>query len=165
MAPWATLLGAFVELETTTGPELTRALDVAQTTLSETEGERGSLVRLTRGLLEDAVRKRSALPKRVRMAANGESFSRASGGVVRLRGQVLLKSLLVALAQAHARSGSVSIPELFAVGWPGEKASPVSVEERVRAAIKRLRRAGLEDLLEAHEGGFRFAPGTEIELE
>jgi len=75
----------------------------------------------------------------------------------------LVKTVLMALVSAHAKGEGMSITDLFAIAWPGERASAQSVDERVRAVIKRLRRAGLEELIEAHKGGFRFAAGTVIE--
>lgn len=162
--PWEALLHAFVEVERSEGAAATRALDAARARLTETHGAPGSLARLTRRLLTDAVAKRSAAPKVLRIEEGGESFSRSSGAPVRLRGQVLVKTVLMALANAHARGEGVSIADLFAIAWPGERASAQSVDERVRAVIKRLRRAGLEDLIEAHKGGFRFTPGTVIHV-
>jgi hypothetical protein len=84
---------------------------------------------------------------------------------VSLGAQELPKRILLALVRAHRRGPGegLSIDELFAVGWPGEKASAISVEERVRAVIKRLRRAGLEGLLEAHGGRFGLVGDVEIE--
>jgi chromosome condensin MukBEF MukE localization factor len=67
------------------------------------------------------------------------------------------------MAEAHAEGDrGLKIAELFAIGWPEEKASSVSVEERVRAVVKRLRRAGLGDLLEAHAGGFRLSKAARV---
>ncbi len=161
--PWDALMSALVQLERSAGATSARALDTARARVTETHEAEGSLVRLMRRLIHDAVAQRSAVPKVLRIKGSGEVFSRADGPEVRLRGQVLVRAVLMALVEAHGRGVGVSIPDLFAIAWPGEKASAQSVDERVRAVIKRLRRAGLEDLIEAHRGGFRIAPSAAVE--
>ena len=161
--PWDVLLASLVQLERSAAATSARALDAARARLNETHASPGSLARLLRRLLTEAIAQRSSAPKLLRIKDGGEAFSRADGPEVRLRGQVLVRAVLMALVEAHARGEGVGIPELFATAWPGEKASAQSVDERVRAVIKRLRRAGLEDLIEAHRGGFRISPSAIVE--
>jgi len=113
--------------------------------------------------LARAVAEGTAQGRRLRVSQSGAWFARGAGPTVNLGAQELPKRILLALVRAHRPAAEgLSIDELFAVGWPGEKASAISVEERVRAVIKRLRRAGLEGLLEAHGGRFRFVVDVEI---
>jgi len=131
------------------------------------EHEHGSVVDLLRRGLAGAVAEGNARGRRLRTSRGGAWFARGADPPVSLGAQELPKRFLLALVRAHGRApgDGLSIEDLFGIGWPGERASTSSVEERVRAVIKRLRRAGLEGLLEAHAGRFRLGADVEIELE
>ncbi len=114
--------------------------------------------RLATMLLRWAVAEEHLLSASLCIAEDGAWFVR--GGAARVALAPLPAKLLAALADAFAEGGGgLSIAALFERGWPGERASAVSIEERVRAVIKRLRRAGLGDLVEANEGDFRITSG------
>jgi predicted ATPase len=118
--------------------------------------------RVARALLRRARAENEQLSASLRIAEDGRWFARGSEPPVALA--PLPARLLTALADEYERGGDgLSIAQLFAGSWPGERASAISVEERVRAVVKRLRRAGLDDLVEAHGGDFRIAPGTQVE--
>jgi hypothetical protein len=131
------------------------------------EHEHGSVVDLLRRGLARAIVEGAARGRRVRVSRSGAWFARGEGPPVSLGAQELPKRFLLALLRAHRQAPreGLSIEELFSIGWPGEKASAGSVEERVRAVVKRLRRAGFEGLLEAHGGKFRLVADVEIDLE
>lgn len=69
-----------------------------------------------------------------------------------------LRRVFVALVQSKARPGEwLSIDELFAVGWPGEKALASAANNRVHVALSDLRRRGLRPWLVHREGRYRLA--------
>ena len=80
--------------------------------------------------------------------------------------QPLLMKVLAELVALHEKDPEAtrSIDDIFALGWPGERASAASVEDRVRAVVKRLRRAGRGDLIETKGGGFRLAPAAQVDV-
>lgn len=72
----------------------------------------------------------------------------------------VLEALLV--ERQRAVGAALSVDELFARSWAGEKIAEASRANRVRVAIAALRGYGLRDLIELHEGGYRLAPGAPI---
>ncbi len=158
---WRDLLVALLSVQLLSGERLALALRDAET-LAVTPPV-GALGRIGRQLLARAIAARSDVASHVTIAKDGSWFARAGSPRVSLATQELPARLLAAIADAHSTSEQgIKIGDLFAIGWPDEKASPASVEERVRAVVKRLRRAGLGDLLEAHAGGFRVAASAQI---
>ncbi|MEO0326143.1 MAG: hypothetical protein AAF447_24555, partial [Myxococcota bacterium] len=64
--------------------------------------------------------------------------------------------VLVFLARLPPGS-RVTVEELFAAGWPGQRAQPASRRQRVHTALWTLRRAGLRDVLETvGQGRYRL---------
>jgi predicted ATPase len=158
---WQDVLSALLPVELASGERLGAALESARRVLARPRV--GVLGRLGGLVLARAVLSRAEVPNQVIIAEDGSWFERAGSPRVSLATQALPALLLAAMARAHAEGDrGLTIGELFAIGWPDEKASPVSVEERVRAVVKRLRRAGLGDLLEAHAGGFRLSKATRV---
>ncbi len=109
---------------------------------------------------------RSGDAQRIRVARSGKWFERAGSSTVDLGAQPLLMKVLAELVALHEKDPEAtrSIDDIFALGWPGERASAASVEDRVRAVVKRLRRAGLGDLIETKGGGFRLAPAAQVDV-
>ena len=77
----------------------------------------------------------------------------------------MLRRVLMALVDAHAYQPgqAVTVDDLIARGWPGEHMRPESKAERVRNAVKRLRRAGLREVLRIRNGAYFLDPEARIE--
>lgn len=73
--------------------------------------------------------------------------------------------LLGALARARLdRPGAVvAADELFVACWPGERMALASARNRLYVAVSNLRRAGLGEVLESVDGGYRIGPGVRVE--
>nr|MBX2799761.1 hypothetical protein [Myxococcales bacterium] len=76
----------------------------------------------------------------------------------------LPRRLLTALLTAHReeRGRAVSTPTLLTAGWPGDRARQEALENRLWVALSKLRRSGLQHVLERVDGGYRIAPGVRI---
>lgn len=70
-----------------------------------------------------------------------------------------------AFLDMHRRApGKVlTLEDLLAVGWPGERPIPPSGANRVHVALAHLRRMGLREVIERVEGGYRFTPAAAVE--
>jgi hypothetical protein len=77
-----------------------------------------------------------------------------------------LRRLLAALIDHHlARPGTaMSLDELVARGWPGEKMDPDSARNRVHVSLTTLRSLGLRDLLVRDESGYRLDAARPIQI-
>jgi predicted ATPase len=62
-----------------------------------------------------------------------------------------------------ARGVGVGAEQLFAAGWPGQKAMPHAAANRVYSAVATLRRLGLEDVLRRHDDGYLLDPAVILE--
>jgi predicted ATPase len=74
----------------------------------------------------------------------------------------LLRTL--AVHQQRAPGTPLSIDELIARGWPGEKMHPEAGTKRVYTAIWHLRRLGLKDAILRVDGGYLLDPAMQVEL-
>ena len=63
------------------------------------------------------------------------------------------------------RPEPLSLHELFAIGWPGERATAESMQNRVYVAITRLRKLGLNGCIVSTEGGWQIAPEVDLVVE
>ncbi|NOU33915.1 MAG: hypothetical protein HOO96_38980, partial [Polyangiaceae bacterium] len=75
-----------------------------------------------------------------------------------------LRLVLVALAELRERAPSqaLSVAEVQAAGWPGEKMHRDSGAARVYMAVRRLRMLGLESALRTSDAGYAFDESVEI---
>jgi predicted ATPase/Tfp pilus assembly protein PilF len=75
-----------------------------------------------------------------------------------------LRNLLLALVRQHrtALGTPLTIDELFRFGWPGEDARTDSASNRTNVALTALRKTGLRDVLQTHEGGYRLDPDVGV---
>jgi len=91
--------------------------------------------------------------------ASDDSAFRAGATWVDLSTRPLIRALLGALAQGRMRGESgVDREHLAAAMWPDERLAAESRDQRLHTAISTLRRLGLDDAIEAHEGGYRIVP-------
>jgi hypothetical protein len=101
----------------------------------------------------------------LRIRRDGTSFSLASRPATSLARRGALRRILVRLAQRHDRPGepgAVSTEDLFASGWPGDKALRTSADGRVRTAVWMLRKLGLDELLRTTDEGYLLDPAVRI---
>ncbi|MCB9675476.1 MAG: tetratricopeptide repeat protein [Alphaproteobacteria bacterium] len=75
---------------------------------------------------------------------------------VSLETRVANRRLLLCLIEAHGATPGVpvSVPDLVAAGWPGERMLPTAGASRVYTAIATLRRAGLKSFIEKVGSGY-----------
>lgn len=99
------------------------------------------------------------------MASDGAFVERA-GARTEVPGRGPLRRLVVALCVARVeRPGAgLDVAELFAAGWPGERASARSARNRVHVAVSTLRKLGLAGDLESHGGKYRISPAVAVEM-
>lgn len=69
----------------------------------------------------------------------------------------------IVLALAADVGNTVGWQALFAVGWPGQRASTESQHQRVRTAIWTLRRMGLDAHIETVQSGYRLSDTLRLE--
>lgn len=100
-----------------------------------------------------------------RVASDGAFVERA-GARTEVPGRGPLRRLVVALCAARVeRPGAgLDVAELFAAGWPGERASARSARNRVHVAVSTLRKLGLAGDLESHGGKYRISPAVAVEM-
>ena len=77
----------------------------------------------------------------------------------------MIRRVLAALASERvAHPGrAVSAETLVAIGWPEQTMLPDSATERLKTVIKRLRRAGLGDVLQTEEGAYLLDPNLPVD--
>jgi predicted ATPase len=75
-----------------------------------------------------------------------------------------LRLMLAGLCDAHERAPGAALraQELFALGWPGEKANKDAAANRVRVALATLRKLGLRDALVAAKQGWHLETSIRV---
>jgi predicted ATPase len=127
--------------------------------------ERRLFARAPRRVLERAVELEARrLEHGLRVDAEGRWFAVGrSEGVslaTRSRPRLVMKRLV---EERRARPGvGVSLQDLFEAGWPGERARPDSVANRVYVTLTRLRGLGLGELLKCEGDGFLLDPSVPL---
>lgn len=99
------------------------------------------------------------------VAHDGTWFETRAGRVdVQRRGAV--RRILVALAtrRATAAGRTLSVDDLFQLGWPGEQIPYESQVRRVYTAIWTLRTLGLEDTLKTRDDGYLLDPAHPVSI-
>jgi hypothetical protein len=74
-----------------------------------------------------------------------------------------LRGILLALGEAPGRS--FSVPELLAIGWPGERMTAESGNARVYMTMRRLRAFGLQGLLVTDDVGYKIHESIQVVIE
>jgi hypothetical protein len=116
-------------------------------------------------LIDRALRSRGAEGLRVGPEARWfEARWLEAPGRVDLAGQHVLRLLLLRLAEAHAEAPGepLSTADLFAHGWPGERAIPSAMANRVRVALHRLRKLGVGASLVRRPDGWLLDPALQV---
>ena len=83
---------------------------------------------------------------------------------VALKRSALFRRLLTTLLEGHASKPGTPVltATLLEAGWPGDRSKVASLENRLWVALSKLRRLGLEDVLERVEGGYRVPPDVVV---
>jgi hypothetical protein len=93
----------------------------------------------------------------------GASAALPDGTALRFAGAA--RRILHALARAHAAGAeALSVWDLVAQGWPDERVRATSATNRAYVTINRMRAAGLGDLLERVDAGYRLAPSLVVKI-
>ena len=90
----------------------------------------------------------------------GRGFRLHDGPEIDLSRRAAQRRVLALLVEQRlARPGEgLAVDALFAAGWPGERAHPEHEANRVYNVIKRLRRAGLREVLVRRDDGYLIDP-------
>jgi hypothetical protein len=84
-----------------------------------------------------------------------------------LRNHRSLRRIMAALVNRHRAGPDQVLPleELVAAGWPGEKLRRDDMANRAYLALSSLRRLGLDEVVERHDGGWRLSPRVLVRVE
>ncbi|MCA9489664.1 MAG: winged helix-turn-helix domain-containing protein [Myxococcales bacterium] len=137
-------------------------------TLSDPEGSSADvrialrIVRHAMNALDEAGESEDAL----RVDPSGAWFEAPGGARVDCRRRQALRRILVRLARQRVQQPGTPIPAdaLIAAGWPDERMSTASAQNRLYVTINRLRQLGLGEHLQLVEGGYRLDPDLAIAL-
>ena len=102
----------------------------------------------------------------VRVSRDGSWFVTAEGETVSLEHRRNLRLLLGALILRRAqRPGeAMSVDDVFAQGWPGERVA-VGAQNRVYVALSTLRKLGLRGVIERCREGYLIPPSASLVIE
>ena len=98
------------------------------------------------------------------VCTRGRWFRAPGGATVAISRWHALQNLVVKLAEKReiAPNQALSVEELIAAGWPGERILPKAGATRVYTALSTLRRLGLRDVLVRRGGGYLFDPDVPL---
>lgn len=148
-----------------------RILDAAlapRRSLSDPEGASADVriaVRIIRHAI-DALDQAGRSEHSLRVDPSGAWFEPPDAERVDCRRRQALRRILVRLARQRVQQPGVPIPAaaLIAAGWPDERMSTASAQNRLYVTINRLRQLGLGEHLQLVDGGYRFDPDLAIAL-
>jgi hypothetical protein len=101
------------------------------------------------------------------ISSDGRWFQLPAGPKITLMRRRSLRLVLRRLLEERlARPGSaLSVDELLAAGWPGERVVPHAGAARVYVAISTLRKMGLRDFLVSRDDGYLLDPDSKTKTE
>ena len=152
-------------------PEADRQLEAAlapRGTLTQPEESSADVriaLRIVRHAL-DALEQAGASEDALRVDPGGAWFEPPGAERVDCRRRQALRRILIRLARQRVQQPGVPIsPDaLIGAGWPDEKMSAASAQNRLYVTINRLRQLGLSETLQLVEGGYRFDPEVPLAL-
>lgn len=114
----------------------------------------------------DALDQAGDSERALRVDPSGAWFEPPEKDRVDCRRRQALRRILVRLARQRVQQpGAPIAPEaLIAAGWPDEKMSAASAQNRLYVTINRLRQLGLGEHLQLVEGGYRLDPDLPLAL-
>jgi hypothetical protein len=153
--------------------ELARGFAAIATGDRATAGERLAAAGARIGELEDlplrrlAERSRDVLAGEVgswRIRSDGSWVESPSGQRIEVGRHLANARILAWLLRqrTEAPGEATDVEGLALAGWPGERILPAAAANRVRVALSALRRAGIGELIERTEGGWRLDPAVEV---
>lgn len=103
----------------------------------------------------------------LRLGPEGRWVSIDNGARIELLKHRSLRLMLLALVEKRcAQPGkALTLSELFAAGWPGERAREESISNRVYVSLTRLRKLGLRPVIQSRDDGFLLDPESLITRE
>jgi predicted ATPase len=130
-----------------------------------TRGDAAILTAIAGHLLRRALL-RTEPEESLRIKEGGAAFCIPGGDWISLEKRPTLGPILEGLVEAHAQQPGrpLSVKELFAIGWPGEKALEAAMKNRVQVAVSTLRKIGLKGYLITRNKGYLFAPELPVLL-
>jgi hypothetical protein len=107
---------------------------------------------------------RLAVSRELAIAADTSWFRPPGGERVGLGTRAVLRRLVEALACARRETPGrpLDAATLIRAGWAGERILPGAAQARLRVALSELRKLGLREVLERHEGGWRLDPDVPV---
>lgn len=103
----------------------------------------------------------------LRLGPEGRWVTVGDGARIELLKHRALRLMLLALVEQRAvqPGKALTLADLFAAGWPGERAREESISNRVYVSLTRLRKLGLRPVLQSRDDGFLLDPESVIERE
>jgi len=100
----------------------------------------------------------------VHVEREGRWFQVDDGPLAELGHRKPMRRILLGLAAAREQNAGMGMATeaIFEAGWPGERATPESARNRVYVTIRRLRSAGLEDVLLSDDTGYFLDPEVQV---
>jgi predicted ATPase len=94
------------------------------------------------------------------VAPGGERFRMPGGSTVDLSSRAPLRRILLALAalRIDAPGEPMSLDDIVAAAWPGERIGSRAAQNRVRVALATLRKVGLRGAIVTGRGGYLIDP-------
>jgi hypothetical protein len=107
-----------------------------------------------------------AEPTNLLVHHEGNWFRAPERPVVHCRSRRSIRLLLAKLALHRQLHPGVPLDreQLREIGWPNERMSPLSARNRLKQAMRILRRLGMGDLLVWQNGGYFIRPDMPFEL-
>jgi tetratricopeptide (TPR) repeat protein len=105
-----------------------------------------------------------SMPNQLEVCADARWFSRNGGPRVDLDRVVAPRRMLERLLGEHQRApgAPLSLDDLFAAGWPDQRAVREAMTNRVNVALNKLRTLGLRDVVLSRDGGWLLDPGVNV---
>lgn len=102
--------------------------------------------------------------RRLVVGAEGRWFDAGGDEPMQLGRRGALRLILAHLTAARIATPGrgVSLDEVFAAGWPGERIQPESAAARVYTAVQRLRGMGLAGALITRDDGYLLDPALDV---
>ena len=130
-------------------------LTVARDVLARTEKKRlASDARVARRLLASAVARRDSTHASLAVGEEARWFQVGAGEKVDLSKRRAPRLIMQKLLERRGTNRGVTLDEIIAAGWPGERIQPEAAAARAYTAIKTLRELGLGDLLVRRDDGY-----------